>query len=354
MKKTILMMIAMMSFFSLANNSKDDGDGCFIRGKVELPKHFLTKAKVNILDQNARVESDGFYCIEKPIRERDVLYVTVLSKNKKIILRNPIYAKEIKDTGYLNITLDRAFGEITCENRLCSELEVYVYEKNEFIIEYKSRLLKSYYGKNDNNSRFRYEKVIKKMKNQSFRVGKKEVDIIKENREDGFFPLKNVKAKNHEKYKYSAYDKRKKVSIFLNNRAEFIGLDKKDENSDIIILNWIRYIYYYGDQFEEVSALYSENLKYKLLKNDELEKPLILATLYKSNASKNTFVRPDKDYRFYKKSIPNIEQHFKKSGKYIVNQKPDFVNVEFIYENGAWRLDTFDVNEQYAKYLKNL
>lgn len=353
MNKIFFIILSIISLNVLAKTDTQDGS-CFISGMVELPAPFLKKAKVNILDQNTKVESDGFYCIEKPIRERDVLYITVLNKSKKIILKNAIYSKEIKDDGKFNLTIERAFAEHVCEERLCSELEVYVYEKNQFILSYKKKLLKSYYDFNDNNSRFKYEKITKKMTNRGYRISKSEKKIIQENREKGFFPLENVRSKDYKSFKYSKYDKRKKVEVFLNNNAQFIGLDEKNENSDIIILNWIRYLHYYGDQFEEISALYSERLKLKLLQNDNIEMPLVLSSLYKSNAREGRFVSPDKDYKFYKKSIPNIEKHFKKSGNFIVNEKPDYVNVEFIYENGAWRLDTFDVNDLYIKYLQNL
>ena len=351
----IIFIIFMMSFtssFSIANTNIQSE--CFVSGKVELPEHFYKKSKVNLLDQNSKIESDGFYCIKKAIRKRDQLYLTVVNKDKKVILRNPIFFNEGTKDGSTNITLERAFAEQVCIKRLCDEREIYLYEGNEYIIDYKKKLLKSFYSKNDNNSRFKYDKVLKKMKNQSYKVVRQESKVIQKNREEGFFPLENVRAKEYSKFKYSEYNKNKLISKYLNNDDVFVGLDNKNENSDIIILNWVRYIFYYGDQFEDVSALYSDNLRFKLYKNNDLEKPLILSKLYQSNARVNTFVREINDFKFYKKSIPDISKHFKQSGSIIVNEAPDYVNIEFIFEKGAWRLDVFNVNDEYYKYLDNL
>lgn len=353
MLKKFLILLPSLLFISSVQASHEE-DSCYISGKVKLPNAFFSKAKVNMLDQNVKIEKDGFYCIEESIRERDKIYLTVINKHKKVILKNPIFKSEINNKEPFNITLERAFAEVVCDNRLCSEEEIRVFEKNNFIKDYKTKLLKTYYDDKDNNTRFKYEKVIRKMENQSFRIHRKEEKTSKQEREISFFPLENVKAKNYDNFYYSKRDRGSLIQNYLNNNDVYVGLDNKNENYDIIILNWIRYIYYYGDQIEDVGALYSKKFKYEILEKNELEKPLILSQFYKSNAREKTFVRPENDLRFYKKSIPEISKHFQKNGSFILNKKPDFVNIEFIYENGAWRLDTFDINKEYYNYLNNL
>lgn len=338
----------------LSGNVYANEDKCFIKGKVILPDGFLKESMVSILDQNSSIDKEGFYCIKENIKWREHLNIYVTNKDHKIILKNVVYGTELKKNGIFNITLERAAAEVMCHDRLCSRSEVFDYEKADYLLSYIDKTKDKYYTTANNNGRFNYSKILKKIENQKFETLKNDSKEKRDKRKDSFFALKDVKGKSYNNFKYKASRLKEPGEVFLSNNTIYDGLSDEKMDYEIVLINWIRYLYYYGDNLDHVSALYSNNLKHNLINKDEKEKPLLLSRFYRSNARNNTFVREDADFKFYQKSLKNIQDSFGKYKGNIVNIKPEHVNIEFIFENGSWRLDVFNINDEYEKYLKSI
>ena len=347
MKKTIFLIPLLFANFLQAQDREDQL--CYIKGKVILPNSALNNATVNVYDKSYKVHDNGQYCISDKIENRDQYYL-YLVQNKKTILKNIFFDKNKKTNTY-NITLNKAMAELSCEDRLCNEMEIKDLNNNKHIKEYSYKLISRYYTSLSPN--FSYEKIEKKMNKQRKKVEHSSYREIKKVNKNAYFKLDGrLKSQNYKDFEYRKNDIYKNKDKFIKDQTILKGLDEKSSNADVLITHWLRYAYYYGKDIKFAGALYSAKFKEK---NDlkKIEETLRLSNLYQNKARNSSNIRSEVDEMSFKRTLDKFEGLFLVNGKHISNQSPDYVNIQFVFEHGSWRLDVFSVNPEYYRYVNN-
>lgn len=343
MKKTIIALFVFTSTFSFAEN-KD----CFIGGKIELPTDLLSDTQVTVYDQTSKVNEKGEYCLTEKIKNRDDFYIYVI-KDKKVILKNIFFDKKRKKNTF-NINIERAMSEYLCEDRLCSENEIKKYISNEHVKEYSEKMKIRYYETFSPN--FSYEKMEKKFKKQRRDAEHSNKKEIKKSRKKYFFPLDDIKSKKYDEFVFTSRDIKKYEDLFLKDKTQLRGLNDKNTNVNAVITHWLRYLYYFGDDLKFSGALYSQDFKERNdVKFEKIQNTLRFAKAYQNKTRNSSRIRESTDETSFKRTLEKIDDLFIKQGKNISNQKPDYVNIQLVFENNGWRLDTYSVNPEYYKFI---
>lgn len=346
-KSLFCLLLTLFSANSFANE-KDEAK-CFIKGTVDLPKEFVgTNSYVGVYDISSKI-TDNKFCIEQKVDNRKEFYLYVF-KDKNIILKNKII-EGMDDFKNINLNLEKAIAELACKDDVCSNKDIMLNLRLRKVKEYSDYLKGKYYRTINKN--FSYEKIEKKMKKQERDIQHAKKDEKVEMSKESYFPLNgDLHATNYKSFTYKKSDKRKGMNNFLSNKDSLEGINNQSEFAEIALTHWLRYLYYYGTDFEFVGNLYTNRYKQELVESDNFEKPLNLAFLYKNTLRNKTKVRGTKDKTYFKKTTEEIQDDFKKKRNVIYNIKPDYVNIEFLFEDGAWKLNKFNVNERYLKTLK--
>lgn len=347
MKKTIFLIPLLFSAFSQAQDI--DEQFCYIKGKVILPKAALDETTVNVYDKSYKIDENGRYCIADKIKNRDQYYL-YLVQNKKTILKNIFFDKNKKTNTY-NITLNKAMAELSCEDRLCNEMEIKDLNDNKHIKEYSDKLISRYYTSISPN--FSYEKIEKKMIKQRRNIEHSNDREIKEVKKNSYFKLDGrLKSQSYKDFEYKKNDIYNNKDKFIKDQTVLKGLDEKSSNADVLITHWLRYAYYYGNDIKFAGALYSEEFKEK---NDfkKIEETLRFSSLYQNKAKNSSNIRSAVDEMSFKRTLDKVEGLFLVNGKHLTNQLPDYVDIQFVFEHGSWRLDMFSVNPEYYRYVND-
>lgn len=322
---------------------------CEIQGTVDLPYSFLgDNSYVGIYDISTKINEKGEFCFKEKIKHRSNFNLYV-STNDTIVLQNPI-SRGLDDFNNIKLDLAKAVAYNTCDDELCSPKDVEIHMRLKTVHEYGKYLKNKYYK--TYHKKFDYSKIEKKMRSQKRDVAYAKKREIVDMAGDTYFPLDlELKATNYKSFNYKSSVIRRDQSFFIGNSKKLQGLDKADVIPDIILTHWLRYLYYYGPSFKDVGALYSKDYKESLVESKDYERPLKFAKLYQNNLRNGTKVRGTKDEKYFEDTTEELKGLFAKKGQFIFNIKPEYVNIEFIFEDGAWRLNTFDVNDKYLKSL---
>lgn len=341
LKKITIPLLLALSF-----NAQAETEKCSLKGRVHLPESFLqTDSQVRIYNLTTKIEN-GTFCFEEKISMRPDVYMYVIKENE-IVLKNKI-VKGYDDLQDINLGIEKVVAENTCVDNLCDNRTIQINLRLGKTKEITNNIKDKYYTTFNKN--FDYERIEYKIQKQERNITnarKKEfVDIA----DEVYFELdKDLYSTNYKKFEYKKSDIRNHIEQFKSNQKTLQGLTKKEDIPDIILTHWFRYLYYYGTDFEMVGALYSESLKEELIENKAFDKPLIMTSVYQNNLKNKTKVRGTKDNVFFKRTTKELKNTFGKMDSSIYNLDQDYGNIEFVFENGAWRLNKFDASKKFFK-----
>lgn len=351
MKKKFIKLMALSAIFTNLNvNANEEETECFLLGEVKLPTYYFKDGEsyVNLFSQESIIDEDGHYCIEEKANNRNQLKLQVYYKNN-LVLQNTIVYRGKKSTNH-NITLERAMAEVTCREDSCTEPQIKKNLQSPYIKEYVDKIISRYYKKPEDVN---YEKIISKMSRQDRKVRNENEKVIKKESKSNFSPLsEDMRATDYKKFTYKKSDLKKYENTFLNDNSSIEGLNTQNLSPDVIVVQWARMAFFQGNDLKKAGRFYTAEFKQKLKESGAYHKPLSFTVVYKSKAKSNTRIRSKTDEMYFKKSVKDASNTFKKQYGVVINQSPAYVNIEFIFDNGSWRMNQFDVNERYLKNLE--
>lgn len=320
---------------------------CFLHGSVKLPSQFFNNGHVNVFGQSNNISKEGTYCIKEKPSNRNELKIQVYNKTN-LVLENTIVYRGQKSIKH-DITLEQAMAEVTCREDVCTYAQVKTNLQSPYIKEYTTKTIEKYYKVPE---KVDYEKIIKKMSRQDRNVRNASEKLIKKESKNDFIPLPNeMRATNYKTFSYSKADLRKYFTYFEQDKEPILGLTDKDSTPEYIVTQWARMAFFYGNDLKSAGRFYTEEFKTAIIEEDTLERPLLFTAVYKNKAKSKSRVRTKNDEMYFKKSIKEANGMFKKQYGVVINSQPTYVDIEFIFENGSWRMNRFDVNEKYLKYI---
>lgn len=353
LKKIIFTTILLCSSCANAEHKNQSSDiSCKMGGKVDLPTSFLKEdLYIGVYNINGDISMDGHFCLDGTVEHRHQFPLYVM-KDDTIVLKNTIY-RGADDFQNLTISLDRAVAENSCydeDKKLCGSKDVLINEKLKLVEEYANDIEYRYYK--EFSTKFDYKRIEKKMAKKKRNIEKARGKEIIKISADTYFQLDGIlKSTNYKSFNYKKSIIRKELEMFKNNNTAMKGLTNQSDVADTILTHWSRYLFYTGADFKNVGALYSNSFKAELIESEDYQIPLKLSAIYKNNLRNGTKVRGNKDKRFFEDTTEELEGMFLRKGGNIYNLKPESVNIEFIFEEGAWRLDKLQGNEKYFKSL---
>lgn len=343
-KKLFILNILLISFNSYSNENK-----CYIEGSIDLPK--LENKYNAVIFNNSTPINDNYFCFPDKINIEKNFYIHVLDQQNNLILKNKFIIKNKKAENHqFNLTINRAVAEEICdENCSIGTIEENINEG--FITEYSQKVMDSYYSPMARN--FSYSRIQKKIQRQ-----KRDFSVSKQSKNQKqvktyFFSLDNTTSKKYSNFKYKKSEENKLIENFKSNNILLEGLTSSSIPIDIVVTNWLRYLYYYGDDINKVGSLYSNTLKNELINSESFHEPLILTNIYQVKAT-SRHIRDKKDEEYYKKTVKKIEGMFEKRNNTIYNKTPDYANITFVFENGSWKLNKFEINDKYIQFINDL
>lgn len=333
LKKIIGLVFLLFSIKSYSNND------CFLYGKIDLPNVDLSNASVLVYNYTSKIDSDNNYCIKENISQRPYLNIHLIY-NDTVILKNTFYNHNNSKKNNFNLNLNNAISELICSKLDCNNNPYYFTDHN-YTKEFSLKLIDKYYKNIKSN--FSYDRIEKKIlvEERKYQLDKDNSDF---DIDKYYFPLDNMMI-NKSNIAYNKSITKNDKNKFLNNNEILKGLNDKSMHPDLVVLNWIRYMYYYGNNFSYTGALYTKNMKQNFFQKKNLDEINKFKNLYKAkNAVRK--VNEDKDKEFYKKTFDDLNGLFDKNNYYIFNKEYNFSNVSFKFEENSWRLDTISINKE--------
>lgn len=351
MIKKITTLLAISTLFTGFSSyaSEDDETECFLFGEVKLPSHYFDDSiYVNLFSQESEIDKYGNYCIKEKPQNRNELKLQVFYNNN-LLLENTIVYRGKKSTKH-NITLEQAMAEVTCREDICTQAQIKKNIQSPYIKEYVEKKVLRYYKRPE---KVDYEKIIKKMSQQDRNVRNSTEKTIKNESKNNFKNLKDeMRATDYNKFTYKKRDVRKYEMLFMEDNTPIEGLTSKDMPVDIMVIQWARMAFFHGNDLKKAGRFYTKEYKDKLKENDDFHEPLKLTALYKNKTKSNSKIRDKTDEMYFKKSVKAVKGMFKKRYGVIINDTPTYVNIEFIFENGSWRLNQLDINKKYLNSIQ--
>lgn len=355
MNKTTIKIIAlsmfMIHFNANAKKQKKLEPECFLSGTVELPSHFFknNKSYVNLYGQTSEIDDNGQYCIKKKAENRNEISVQVFYETN-LVLENTLFYKGQKSIK-ANLSLEQAMAEISCREDVCTEGQIKKNFQSSYIKEYTQKTINRYYN---NPEKINYEKILSKMSRQDRNVRNSFEKEIKKESKNNFQKLdSDMRATNYRTFKYKTNDIRKNEDFFLKDSSTIQGLTSQSLPPELVITQWARMAYFFGNEMETAGRFYSKEFKEELKEDGSYHKPLAFTGVYKSKAKGSSLIRSKNDEIYFKKSLKEAEGTFIKQNSVIINKTPTYVNIEFIFEDGSWRMNKFDVNQKYLSSLRD-